>query len=104
MQLGANDHQTQDRVVRLISTYADCGKPEKAISLAEANLSIIKELFGTNSQQNLETLQGLAKACDSLQRPDDATRWRQAYEEAKRTPPSEPIQFGAPPGGYGVGS
>jgi tetratricopeptide (TPR) repeat protein len=100
-QVGVNTHTTQDAVVRLVSTYADCGKPDKAIALAEANLSSIKQLFGDNSQQNLEALQGLAKACELLQRKDDATKWRQAYEEAKRTPPPlEPYSSGGPPGGY----
>lgn len=101
-QMGPNSPTTQDRVVRLISTYADCGKPDKAIALAEANIATIKQIFGDNSTQNLEALQGLAKACELLQRKDEATKWRQAYEEAKRTPPpTDPYTSGGPPGGYG---
>ncbi len=101
MQAGANSPQTQSYVVRLVTTYAECGKPDKAISLAEANLSTIKQLFGDNSSQNLEALQGLAKACDVLQRKEDAIKWRQAYEEAKRAPPTDPYSSAYPPGGAG---
>lgn len=95
---GPNEQATQYRVVRLITTYVDCKKPEKAIALAEANLSTIKQLFGNYSEQNFEALKGLENACTQLQRTDEATKWRQAYEEAKRTPP--PLEtYGVPPGG-----
>lgn len=95
---GPNEQATQFRVVRLITTYVDSKKPEKAITLGEANLSTIKQLFGIHSEQNFEALKGLENACTQLQRTDDATKWRQAYEEAKRTP--RPLEtYGVPPGG-----
>jgi tetratricopeptide (TPR) repeat protein len=95
---GPNEQATQIRVIRLITTYVDCKKPEKAIALAEANLSTIKQLFGTYSDQHFEALKGLENACTQLQRTDEATKWRQAHEEAKRTPP--PLEtYGVPPGG-----
>lgn len=101
MQAGAGSEQTQNYVVRLVTSYIECGKPEKAISLAEANLSTIKQLFGDNSPQNFEVLQGLAKSCDLLQRKDDAIKWRQAYEEAKRVPPIDRDDYGNSRGGVG---
>lgn len=83
---GAASPQTLDFVVRLIFGYTECGKPEKAIALGEANIATVKQVFGANSRQSLTALECLAKACDAVQRADDATRWRQQHEEAKRAP------------------
>jgi tetratricopeptide (TPR) repeat protein len=84
---GVHSPQTQDFAARLVFAYAECGKPEKAIALGEANIATVKQLFGDNSRQSLVILECLAKACDAIQRRDDALRWRQQHEEAKRSTP-----------------